>query len=370
MAHLTGFEIHGLVGRHDIVVQNLQRDLNVFYGLNGSGKTTLLRILDSAMSCDARRIRSAIFRHARAWVHSPESRQTFELTITRPSVPDANFAWSVSPERMPGRGWAHRFLPTSRLVVIGERGGPYDMPFEMRFRPETGGPEDREELLDKAFEAFLDRRWALYNSEILSRVKAVQEEGLARILEEVLVGRDSKKRPRPVPDHEAAYNRVASFLKRQRSKANVGSSSAFRHRLSDDPLLQNVVGHIDNIEAQIDVAQNPVKQLQILIGRLFSGGKSVNFGATELAVNVGGDLRIGVGRLSSGEKHLVQILLEGLIVGGNCLMIDEPEISMHIDWQRELLGDLYLLNPNAQVIVATHSPEIFGRVDDSRVFPI
>ena len=40
------------------------------------------------------------------------------------------------------------------------------------------------------------------------------------------------------------------------------------------------------------------------------------------------------------------------------LIMDEPEISKHIDWQRELLNNLKKLNPNCQIILATHSPGV------------
>ena len=39
---------------------------------------------------------------------------------------------------------------------------------------------------------------------------------------------------------------------------------------------------------------------------------------------------------------------------------DEPELSLHIAWQRNLLSSIRKLNSNAQIIVATHSPEIAG----------
>jgi len=42
------------------------------------------------------------------------------------------------------------------------------------------------------------------------------------------------------------------------------------------------------------------------------------------------------------------------------LMMDEPEISLHISWQYELLNWILELNPNAQLILTTHSPSIFS----------
>jgi predicted ATPase len=50
------------------------------------------------------------------------------------------------------------------------------------------------------------------------------------------------------------------------------------------------------------------------------------------------------------------------------MLIDEPELSMHIDWQHELLTSMHTVNPEAQVIAATHSPEIMAEIPNERVF--
>ncbi len=63
--------------------------------------------------------------------------------------------------------------------------------------------------------------------------------------------------------------------------------------------------------------------------------------------------------LSSGEKQFLIIMLTVLLQRKESILImDEPEISMHIDWQRELLNNLQKLNPNCQIILATHSPGV------------
>ena len=50
---------------------------------------------------------------------------------------------------------------------------------------------------------------------------------------------------------------------------------------------------------------------------------------------------IGIRSLSSGEKHLLRILFEVInVVRQSSLLIDEPEISLHIDWQRALVQTL------------------------------
>tara|TARA_R110002020_G_scaffold298965_2_gene514765 strand:- start:1942 stop:3222 length:1281 start_codon:yes stop_codon:yes gene_type:complete len=69
------------------------------------------------------------------------------------------------------------------------------------------------------------------------------------------------------------------------------------------------------------------------------------------------------GMLSSGEKQLLILLTEALLQEGKefIYIADEPELSLHISWQRMILPSLVELNPNAQLIVATHSPEIAGK---------
>lgn len=68
--------------------------------------------------------------------------------------------------------------------------------------------------------------------------------------------------------------------------------------------------------------------------------------------------------LSSGEQHEVVLLYE-LIFKSNkntLVLIDEPEISLHVTWQKEFLSDLLKIMElqQMQVIVATHSPQIIN----------
>lgn len=67
-------------------------------------------------------------------------------------------------------------------------------------------------------------------------------------------------------------------------------------------------------------------------------------------------------KLSSGEKQVLILLTESLLQGGDSkiFIADEPELSLHIDWQSKILPSIRKLNSNAQIIVATHSPEVAG----------
>lgn len=71
---------------------------------------------------------------------------------------------------------------------------------------------------------------------------------------------------------------------------------------------------------------------------------------------------VEVNQLSSGEKQLLLMLLNVFLLKEEkaVILMDEPEISLHISWQYRLLDILTALNPQAQFIITTHSPSIFG----------
>jgi predicted ATPase len=73
--------------------------------------------------------------------------------------------------------------------------------------------------------------------------------------------------------------------------------------------------------------------------------------------------------LSSGEKQLLIILGEALLQQSVpwIYIADEPELSLHVSWQESLVRNLRNVNSNAQIIFATHSPDVVSTFDD-RVF--
>lgn len=72
--------------------------------------------------------------------------------------------------------------------------------------------------------------------------------------------------------------------------------------------------------------------------------------------------KLSLFQLSGGEKQLLIILLTVLCQDDKpaVLLLDEPEISLHTNWQHELIGMIRTLNPNCQIIAVTHSPSLFN----------
>ena len=75
--------------------------------------------------------------------------------------------------------------------------------------------------------------------------------------------------------------------------------------------------------------------------------------------------------LSAGEKQLLLILMSVFLMDGKpaVLLMDEPELSLHIEWQDKLISTLRQLNQHCQLIITTHSPSIFANGwEDNLVF--
>ena len=71
---------------------------------------------------------------------------------------------------------------------------------------------------------------------------------------------------------------------------------------------------------------------------------------------------LDVSKLSAGEKNLISLFYELIFKNdkNSLIFIDEPEASLHIDWQRILLENISKIceKKNIQAIVTTHSPNV------------
>lgn len=104
----------------------------------------------------------------------------------------------------------------------------------------------------------------------------------------------------------------------------------------------------------------PKKLFQDIIDHLFAEtGKTIIRTENEVRFSQIGETLMPY-QLSSGEKQILVILLTVLIEDNQpyVLFMDEPEVSMHIEWQKQLIDLILQLNPNVQIILTTHSPAV------------
>lgn len=98
------------------------------------------------------------------------------------------------------------------------------------------------------------------------------------------------------------------------------------------------------------------------VNHFFSAtGKRIEIEGNKFNILSGAEI-IPVDALSSGEKQIMLILLRVFLLDGKkaYVLLDEPENSLDISWQYELINILVELNANAQYFITTHSPSIFG----------
>ena len=109
--------------------------------------------------------------------------------------------------------------------------------------------------------------------------------------------------------------------------------------------------------------QERIEKFFEMINMLFaSTGKHIEIDSKNRVVFRKGKLTIEMGNLSAGEKQILLLLFTLFLMEDkpNVLLLDEPEISLHVEWQDRLITMMHDLNPNCQIIMTTHSPNIFA----------
>ena len=112
--------------------------------------------------------------------------------------------------------------------------------------------------------------------------------------------------------------------------------------------------------AEAQRISEPKKKFQDMIDRLFADtGKKIVRTENEIRFTQIGETLLPY-QLSSGEKQILAILLTVLVEDNKpyVLFMDEPEVSLHVDWQQQLIDLILELNPNVQIILTTHSPAV------------
>ncbi len=116
----------------------------------------------------------------------------------------------------------------------------------------------------------------------------------------------------------------------------------------------------DEQRARAPQLSQPKRKFQDMVDELFAyTRKTIDRKSNDIAFYQDGE-RLLPYKLSSGEKQMLVILLTVLVREGthSVLFMDEPETSLHIEWQQKLIGMIRRLNPDVQLILSTHSPAV------------
>lgn len=133
----------------------------------------------------------------------------------------------------------------------------------------------------------------------------------------------------------------------------------------DDSKRPVMAVYLSDMDKKLQVLEGLADKIEILLTQVneqFVNKKLVLNEKHELAVRTsqGEDLPVSV--LSSGEQHQIVLVYDLLfhVKPNTLVMIDEPELSLHMDWQERFIGNLekIIAVSNIDIVLATHSPYI------------
>jgi len=416
MLKIKRIEIHGIWGQRNIET-NFNSDVNIFIGINGTGKTTFLNIIEAILTIDLALLAQVDFTSVTLLLHGKKNKK---ITVNRflGEYPYNMFEYKISNKKydvpqLPedAKYNMHRINPRFRaqiselreelnnivkicwLSVHRDVQTPEESDFSIR---RERNPVNTVDLRLKD----LMKRLAIYQLQLEAESSALSSQFRNEMYELMLYneGFDELDLKQPITiDAESikrqlikAYRDLGLSKKDTIDRINIhtqklkdalervekAKTEKGQLTVNDIPpisLLNRTLKLIE-ISTEIEKKRNKIfGPLNTYISILKEFIKDKSF---KLDTHESGELLVfnrkeqsdsfPISYLSSGEKQLIILLTEALLQkNSNYIFIaDEPELSLHISWQRKIIEAIRQLNQNAQIILATHSPEIAGKWSD------
>jgi predicted ATP-dependent endonuclease of OLD family len=420
-ATVEDITIEGLFGMHDYYLpagNSPDNDLQliVLYGENGSGKSTILRLLFHLLNPEPYNghrsyVGTVPFRRMIVTLSTgykvvaerekPHDLDSYYIQASGPGIEGAlKWTWrkddqtaTHEPEyhefctSLARQGINLHFLQDSRRTekIQGKRGRRLSRPEHEHFFYQDSDVEslDPNMLVQKAVEDTLQwfqREVLTGTNEGQSSVNAVYSNLINKLISaKVVTGH--------LPDSDIGslecliqmlkelelknekYSRFAltAPLDTKSIRGLLATATADKIDLLEIVLQPYIEGHTARLNALNDIQQI----LETFVGLLSSFYRdkkvSVAVGKT-FSITADNGYKIAIESLSSGEKHLLLLFCNAILARahGTILIIDEPEISLNIKWQRQLVEALRacMKGVQCQLILATHSFEILAGHDN------
>lgn len=128
--------------------------------------------------------------------------------------------------------------------------------------------------------------------------------------------------------------------------------------------LANIRTIVGDNDAKRNEILRPFTVLSDLVKQIFK----------EKSIKISNNLELGEAKdaifsdkLSAGEKQMLSFLCYNFFFDKSVIFIDEPELSLHTDWQRVLFPTLIRQKKQNQFIIATHSPFIYSKYPEKEI---
>ena len=149
-----------------------------------------------------------------------------------------------------------------------------------------------------------------------------------------------------------------------------------------NPVLENIQRSVEQATQKREILLKPfsvlanltqeiLKYQQIGVAEQFASrerteGITLGKGTEGITLGVTNEA-IASEKLSAGEKQMLSFLCYNAFSDNTTIFIDEPELSLHVDWQRLLLPTLLDQGTGNQFFIATHSPFIYSRYQHKEI---
>ncbi|MFV8845975.1 AAA family ATPase [Serratia fonticola] len=169
---------------------------------------------------------------------------------------------------------------------------------------------------------------------------------------------------------DAFFDKLTNLFEQLRNQKEEGLTIEWFLNKSQIDRISSLVDVIDEYNIKIHKMYAPINQFLSTVNVFFKDSKK------KLEVNTVGQLIISrpdnkkcnIDILSSGERQLLviiaNVMLNRYANASGIIIIDEPEISLHLKWQELFSQTILSVSPNTQFILATHSPDIVGELTD------
>lgn len=403
---LHSVQVDGFWGTKTLTI-DFHRDVNFLIGVNGSGKTTLINMIAAALSADLPMLDRLPFETMHLHLQDTEGRRKPVIEVHRhigkespfprvsytvrdkSSDPPAIYELDdmvqqrtysrehiIYRERIRRAGYAiveHlkrlvqlTWLTIHRIPITGLRGEDRNFESTVDKKVDQMSTElvkyfsllnrqadaEQAKFQEAVFLSLLAQQSSNAFVEIAKLDLAQEREALAQIFEKFKL-----ERPAFVPLLEQHFDEVQSAL----DAAKKGYTTTQVAAIFAMSRIHSVVQEWHKLIEQQHRIYEPQDGFLGILNKMMVKKEYRVSEKNELnAVLLESNSSIPLTELSSGEKQLLIILGEALLQQRTptIYIADEPELSLHVAWQVQLVENLRRLNPEAQIIVATHSPEI------------
>lgn len=397
---VKSLEVKGLYNRYDYVV-NFNDDITFLYGDNGSGKTTILTLLSAIVGGEFEKLFEYTYQEIYlTYIDNQDKVNQIAVVTLERNINTSNDG-NITKVSFRGLG-VERELNKEQEGEIRVLGlnlkkvfNCVDLPLYRQFKYSAGlGRINREaRRISGMTEALQDVEGMIRNRhiQIMNHINEVNEDFKMNIISNLCSfdidfthtsDRMSKKQDITKSKNKlmAAFReldilngeqsqKIEDFYKKIEEYSSVKTKDPFVAGYLDHSLKQmnRIVELLDELEDNKKRILTPIRQFEETIQEFFEESKN----AQDKRIRILNDGRIKVfidnqvlplRVLSSGERQLI-IFFANLIFNmetddEGVFIADEPELSLHLEWQKRFVKTMIKVNPRIQIIFATHSPEL------------